>query len=112
MLCLLVQPQKELQLDLKTNNTQNHQKIELYGSPTTKDLEVIFIQMGRRGRNAEMGREAQRCSVTQRGGGSGKEVPHSRVVDKNQEVYLGGEQSQPQARLHSPGFQCQEDKFR
>ena len=35
---LLMQPQKELQPDLKTNNTQNHQKIELYGSPTTTDL--------------------------------------------------------------------------
>ena len=38
MLCLLMQPQKELQIDLKTSNTQNHQKTELYGSPTTKDL--------------------------------------------------------------------------
>ena len=35
---LLQKPQKELQIDLKTNNTQNYQKIELYGSPTTKDL--------------------------------------------------------------------------
>ena len=34
----LVQPQKESQLDLKTNNTQNRQKIQLYGSMTTKDL--------------------------------------------------------------------------
>ena len=37
-LCLLAQPQKELQLNLKSNNTQNCQKIELYGIPTTKDL--------------------------------------------------------------------------
>ena len=29
---------RELQLNLKTNNTQNCQKIELYGSPTTKYL--------------------------------------------------------------------------
>ena len=29
---------KESQLNLKTNKTQNCQKIELYGSPTTKDL--------------------------------------------------------------------------
>ena len=35
---LLAQPQKELQLDLKTSNVQNHRTIELYRSPTTKDL--------------------------------------------------------------------------
>ena len=38
MLHLLAQLQKESQLDIKTNNTQNHQKIELYGNATTKDL--------------------------------------------------------------------------
>ena len=38
MFCLLAQPLKELQLDLKTNKTQNCQKIELYVSLTTKDL--------------------------------------------------------------------------
>ena len=35
-------------------------------------------------------------------------VPHSRVVDKNQEEYLRSELSQPQARPHSPSFQWQE----
>ena len=54
---LFVQPQKELQPDLKTNNTQNYQKIELYRS-------VTFIQMGRRGRI--MGWVGG--SVTQKGG--------------------------------------------
>ena len=34
---LLQKPQKELQIDLKTNNTQNYQKIKLYRSLTTKD---------------------------------------------------------------------------
>ena len=29
-LCLLVQPQKKLQLDLKTNNIQTREKIKLY----------------------------------------------------------------------------------
>ena len=38
MLCLLTQPQEELQLNLKTSNTQNCQKIQLHGSLTTKDL--------------------------------------------------------------------------
>ena len=39
-----------------------------------------------------------------------QQFPHSRVVAKNQEGYLGSEQSQPQARLCSPGFQLQEGK--
>ena len=34
----LTQLQKKLHRDYKTNNTQNLQKINLYGSPTTKDL--------------------------------------------------------------------------
>ena len=36
-------------------------------------------------------------------------VPHSHVVDKNQEGYLGSEQSQ--AREYNPGFQSWECKF-
>ena len=39
-----------------------------------------------------------------------KAVPHLCVVDKNQEGYLGSEQSQTQERLHSPGFQHQGNK--
>ena len=35
---LLAQPQQKLQLDYKTNITQKHHKIELKGSPTTKEL--------------------------------------------------------------------------
>ena len=38
MLCPPCTTQKKLQLHLKISNTQNHQKIELYGSPTTKYL--------------------------------------------------------------------------
>ena len=37
-------------------------------------------------------------------------VPHSHVVDKNWEGYLGSEGSQHQDRPHSPGFQHQADK--
>ena len=36
--CILTQPQQKLQLDYKTNITQNHQNIKLYGSLTTKEL--------------------------------------------------------------------------
>ena len=39
--------------NLKTINNQNCQKIELYGSPTTKE----FIQTGRRGRDWQLGQK-------------------------------------------------------
>ena len=58
MLHLLMQPQKELQLDLKTNKTQNYQEIKLNGSPTTKDLKkpCLSRQVG----EAEMRRDTER----------------------------------------------------
>ena len=66
--------------------------------------------MGRRGRDKETGREVKRCSVVREAVAADWMVPHSHMVDKNQEGYLGSEQSQPQARPHNPEFQCQEDK--
>ena len=59
MLHLLAQLQKKLQLDLKTNNTENHQKTELYGNPTTKDLKKPHSsrQVG----EAETQRLVERC---------------------------------------------------
>ena len=56
--CLLTQQQKELQLDLKTNKTQNYQEIKLNGSPTTKDLKkpCLSRQVG----EAEMRRDTER----------------------------------------------------
>ena len=102
-------------LNFKTNNTHNYQKIELYGSATTKDLKkpqssrwIGGVEMWRQGG------EAGRLHVAQRGGsssGTGKVVPYVRVADKNWEGYLGSKRSQPKDRLHIPGFQCQEDKF-
>ena len=50
-LCLLTQPQKELQLNLKQINAQNFKKIKLYGSPATKDL--TKPQSSRRVRGAQ-----------------------------------------------------------
>ena len=35
---LLTQPQQKVQLNYKTTTTQNSQKVELYGSLTTKEL--------------------------------------------------------------------------
>ena len=77
MLRLLAQPQKELQLDLKTVNTQNCQKIELYGILTTKDLKKPYSYkwVGRRGGDAETGREARSCGVVWRGCSSGRGGP-------------------------------------
>ena len=69
--CLLVQPQKELQLDLKTKNTQNHQKIEQYGSPTTKELEKPHSSR-QAGEAETWGQAVVEWAVT-----------HSSVVDKN-----------------------------
>ena len=65
MLHLLVQSQTELQLDLKTDNTRNCQKIELDGSLTTEDLKKPHSSRWAEG--AEMGGEAWRCSVAWRG---------------------------------------------
>ena len=60
---LLAQPKQKLQLKYKITITQNHQKIELYGSPSIKELKKAqFIQMGRRGRDAE------KCRMESSGG--------------------------------------------
>ena len=40
--CLLTQPQQKLQPNYNTTITQNHQKIELYGSPTAKELKKSY----------------------------------------------------------------------
>ena len=105
MFGLFVQPQRELQLNLKTKNTQNFQKIKLYGSPTTKSLKKPHSSRQVGGVEIEMGREAKRCSVA-REVAAAQVVPHSCVVDKNWEGYLGNEQSQPQTsqpRVPVPG---------
>ena len=59
--------------------------------------------MGRRGGDVEMGGEAWRWEERHEdalwhGGEAAPEwaVPHSHVVDKNQEEYIGSKQSQPQ----------------
>ena len=58
---LLAEPQQKLQLDYKTTITQNHQKIELYGSSTTKELKKSYSSrwVG--------GEERQKCTERQRG---------------------------------------------
>ena len=86
MLCLLVQPQRELQLNLKTNNTQNCQKIELYGSLTTKDLKQPHSS--RHVGGTEMQRRVEKQGDVVWHGEAVAEateqaVPHSHVVDKN-----------------------------
>ena len=65
--CLSAQLQKKLQLDYKTNITQKCQKIELYGSPTTKDLKKPHSSRLAGGvvtwRHAERHIEVQRCGM-------------------------------------------------
>ena len=70
-ICLLTQPQKELQLDLKANNTQDSQKSDLYRSLMTKDLKKPHSsrRVGRTERRR--GGEVRRHDVVRRGSGSG-----------------------------------------
>ena len=105
MLCFLAQLQKKLHLDYKTNITQNHQKIKLYGSLTTKDLKKLHS-------SRQVGRVETWREVESHGEVVEWAVPHSHVVDKNWEGYSGVKDDSPQTRTpRSPGFQCQEDKF-
>ena len=77
--------------------------------------EATFIETmrgGGRGGDTEMvqrGKETQ-CGMERQAAKQALAAPHSCVVDKNQEGYLGSEQSQPQARPHSTGFRDQEHK--
>ena len=77
MLLLLTQLQKKLHLDYKTNNIKYPQKIESYGSPTTKDLRNPHSSRHIRGpetQREERCTEAQRhraTGVVQRGGRMG-----------------------------------------
>ena len=59
---LLTQPQQKLQLNYKTNITQNYQKIEVYESMTTKELKKSIHLRGVEG--AEMRREAWGGPIT------------------------------------------------
>ena len=86
MLHLLTQLQKKLQPDLKTNTTQSRQKIELHGSPATKDLKkphssrwVGGVEGWKGGdaeaqRHREMQGDAERCREVQRGAERCREV--------------------------------------
>ena len=94
MLRLLMQPQRELQLYLKTNNTQNCQKIKLYGSLTTEDLKKPHSSRQEGG--AELRYGVERLQWWRNA------VPHSHVVDKNREGYLGSQQSQSQPQSAQP----------
>ena len=89
--------------DYKTNVTQNHQKIELYGNLTTKDLKNPHS-------SRQIGREEMQRSMERWHGDTEGAVPRPRVLDKNWKGYPRSERSQPQTRPPSLGFQCQEDK--
>ena len=78
MLCLLTQPQKELQLNLKTNNTQNYQKKH---QAVWKSNNQGFKDQQRGEETCVSPREVE--AVEWAG-----TVLHSHVVDKNREEYL------------------------
>ena len=63
---------------------------------------MTFIQKGKRGGDAEMPRVYGDMEQT---------VTWPHVVDENQEGYLRSKRAQPQARPHSPVFQCQAYKY-
>ena len=77
----------------KTNIIQNRQKIKLYGSPATKDLKKPHSsrQVGGvetwREVEARRGEDPREWHVA----AADWAAPHSHVVDKNQEGYLGKE---------------------
>ena len=71
MLCFLTQPQKELYLDLKTNNTRTVRKLNCIEVQHQGLKGATFILTGRRGKDTETRGEVQRHSVAQRRGGDG-----------------------------------------
>ena len=56
---LLTQPKQKLQLNEKTIIIQNHQKIEWYESPTTRELKKSYSSRWVGG--VEMWRQVERC---------------------------------------------------
>ena len=102
--------QQKLQLDYKTSITQIHQKIELYGSLTTKDLQKPYPSRQVGGVEMQRGVESHRDTKWHwELPRHGMCRPTSTLVDKNQEGHLRIKGPQPQTRPPSPGFQCQED---
>ena len=94
---LLAQPQQKLQLNYKTTITQNHQKIELYGSLTTKELKKSHSSRGLGG-----------PETRRRGDEGGGAHTHVWWI-KNLEGYLGNEGFPAPPQITQRGFQCQED---
>ena len=79
-----------------TTRPQNkeQQKIKLDGNPTTKDLKKSHSSRCAGEAETQRWEERPRSHpVAQKGMVAGCAAPHSLVVDKNQEGYLGSEQS-------------------
>ena len=70
MLFLHGQLQQKLQLVYKTNITQIHQKIQLYGSQITKDLKQPHLSRLVGGAETQWHREVWRCTERQQNGQS------------------------------------------
>ena len=93
MLCLLAQPKKNNKF--KNKNNQNCQKIELYGSPTTKEFKKKHSS--RQVAGAEMGSQGRVERTRSKAVAGGPAVPHSHI-DKP------GGTTGVRDRPHNPGF--------
>ena len=83
----------------QTNNTQNCQKIEFYGSPTTKDLKKTHYPGGQEWESHGHGWTA---GVVWKSGSNNSDGTDGRDTFRA---------SDPSPRLHSPEFQHQEDRL-
>ena len=95
MLCLLTEPQ-ELQLTSKKPHPELPENQTVWKSDHQGFKEATFIQTGRRDGVTETGGDmvwhGEAVAVE-------KAIPHSCVVDKNEEEYLGSKQSSPRPDL-------------
>ena len=106
MLCLPCTTIAKITTGLQNKYHPDSSENKLSGSPTTRDIKKLHPSRW----VGEV--EAQRGVETEWHGEALEwVVPHSHVVGKHWEGYLRSQQSQPQTRIPSLGFQHQEDKF-
>ena len=84
---------RRITTNLQTKDTQNYQKVELYVSPTTKDVKKPYSsrQVGEAELESQGRDDVVWCREAKVVAAAECVVPHSHMVDKNQEGYLGNE---------------------
>ena len=107
-LCLLAHPQRELQVNLKTTNMKNCQKVKLHGSLTTKYLKKPHSSRqvgGTEIRNRQKGKETQCGAERQKWHQNEPSYIHVWWIKIRRNTL---EMSIPSPKpVCSPGFQCQ-----